>query len=98
MRIHQHTKAVTPPPDLWKFIKEGFYDDYTDTHNSKAPPSTMLSCYQTCTLRLLAGDAKNEVPVTNLAKIEFPGGEPKKAACKLIFTRSFWKLYILYFQ
>ena len=37
VRIHQHTKAVSPPPDLWKFIKEGFYDDYTDTHNSKPP-------------------------------------------------------------
>ena len=70
-------------------------------------PSTMLPCYHAIKhahhsimiiIILLAGDAKNEVPVTNLAKIEFPGGEPKKAACKLIFTRTFWKLYILYFQ
>ena len=28
-----------------------------------------------------AGDAKNEVPVTNLAKIEFPG-KKKKNGCK----------------
>ena len=99
VRIHQHTKAVTPPPDLWKFIKEGFYDDYTDTHNSKPPHSTMLSnMHITVLWLLLAGDAKNEVPITNLAKIEFPGREPKKAACKLIFTRSLWKLCILYFQ
>ena len=99
VRIHQHTKAVTPPPDLWKFIKEGFYDDYTDTHNSKPPHSTMLSnMHITVLWLLLAGDAKNEVPITNLAKIEFPGREPKKAVCKLIFTRSLWKLCILIFN
>ncbi len=81
MRIHQHTKAVTPPPDLWKFIKEGFYDDYTDTHNSKPPLfHHAIKHAHHGMYTLLAGDAKNEVPITNLAKIEFPGGEPKKAA------------------
>lgn len=38
-RIHQHSKAVPPPPDAWRFIIEGFYEDYTDNYNSKA-----LSC------------------------------------------------------
>jgi len=35
VRIHSHKKAVQPPEEAWKYINEGFYDDYTDTHNSK---------------------------------------------------------------
>ena len=32
-------------------------------------------------MTILAGDAKNEVPVTNVAKIDFPGNT--KNGCKL---------------
>ena len=35
VRIHTHKKAVHPPEEAWKYISEGFYDDYTDTRNSE---------------------------------------------------------------
>ena len=37
MRTHKHSKAVQPHADGWKFINEGFYDDYTNEYNSKLP-------------------------------------------------------------
>lgn len=37
MRVHKHKKAVQPQADSWRFIREGFYDDYTDNYNSKYP-------------------------------------------------------------
>ena len=73
MRIHEHRKAVNPPPDIWRYISERFYEDYLDKYNSKTKkaiiivtPFHWLQCW-------LAGDAKNEVPITNLATIKFPG-------------------------
>ena len=35
---------------------------------------------------MTAGDAKNEVPITNVAKIEFPGSPRKKPPSKAIVT------------
>ena len=34
VRVHPHKKSVHPPEEAWKYINEGFYDDYTDTYNS----------------------------------------------------------------
>ncbi len=38
------------------------------------------NCALKCILCMAAGDAKNEVPITNVAKIEYPGSPRKKSA------------------
>ena len=35
VRIHPHKKSLQPPEEAWKYISEGFYEDYTDPQNSK---------------------------------------------------------------
>ena len=35
-RIHQHKKATNPPPDIQRYLNEGFYEDYLDTYNSES--------------------------------------------------------------
>lgn len=72
--------AVNPPPDIWRYIHERFYEDYLDKYNSKYAAHSFS--YRTA-LSMAAGDAKNEVPITNLAKIKFPGNkEREKSDCK----------------
>lgn len=79
-RIHEHKKATNPPPDIWRYINERFYEDYWDTYNSKNICQTFFVNYPRN--KKLAGDAKNEVPITNLAKIGFPGKKKEKAGCE----------------
>lgn len=40
-RIHEHKKAVHPPPDVWRYIYERFYEDYLDKYNSKYTPQLL---------------------------------------------------------
>ncbi len=47
VRVHKHKKAVQPEADSWKFINEGFYDDYTDNYNSKQALLKMGRYYNT---------------------------------------------------
>ena len=44
VRVHDHTKAVPPPPDAWRYINEGFYEDYTDNYNSEHAATVVLEC------------------------------------------------------
>lgn len=34
-RIHEHKRAVQPPPDIWRYLTERFYEDYWDNYNSE---------------------------------------------------------------
>ncbi len=34
-RTHKHHRAIPPPPDTWRYINEGFYEDYTNDYNSE---------------------------------------------------------------
>lgn len=87
-RIHEHKKATNPPPDIMRYIHERFYEDYLDKYNSEFGMLITISC-EVCDLLWLAGDAKNEVPITNLAKIKFPGDKEKEnPKCKRVYLLS----------
>ena len=70
-RIHPHNRAVAPSPDILKDIEEGFYADYSSNERREN-----LFVYNIVLLHqyyIIAGEVKYEVPITNVAKIPFPG-------------------------
>lgn len=72
-RIHQHDRAVAPNDDILKDIREDFYKDYSSNVRGKY---VLAWCPLSVNI-LLAGDDRYEVPITNVAKIPFPGNASK---------------------
>lgn len=70
-RIHPHSRAVAPSPDILKDIEEGFYADYSSNERRKNLFMYNIDLLHQC--YIIAGEVKYEVPITNVAKIPFPG-------------------------